>query len=83
MFQYDITEIRKTSVGEFEHDNYWVYDQDEQTARLKGEGKFHEVLSRAATSTYVEHGAILFTSQCYPIKHECYIHIPKEENNEE
>lgn len=33
-----------------------------------------EVLSRAATSTYAEHGAILFTSTCYPIKHECYVH---------
>ena len=52
MFQYYVTEVRKTSTGEFEHDNYWVYDENEQTARLKGEGKFHEVLSRAATSTF-------------------------------
>lgn len=74
MFQYYITEVRKTTTGEYEHDNYWVYDEDEQTARLKGEGKFHEVLSRAATSIYAEHGAILFTSTCYPIKHECYVH---------
>ena len=40
MFQYYITEVRKTKTGEFEHDNFWVYDEDEQTARLKGEGKF-------------------------------------------
>jgi hypothetical protein len=78
MYQYYITEIRKTSTGEFEHENFWVYDEDEQTARLKGEGKFHEVLSRAATSTFAEHGAILFTSTCYPIKHECYTHGAEE-----
>ena len=26
MFQYYITEVRKTTGGEYEHDNYWVYD---------------------------------------------------------
>lgn len=81
MYQYYITEVRKTTGGEFEHDNYWVYDENEQTARLKGEGKFHEVLSRAATSTYAEHGAILFTSTCYPIKHECYTHGGEDESD--
>lgn len=74
MFQYYVTEVRKTTTGDFEHQNYFVWDEDEQKARLKGEGKFHEVLATAATSVYAEHGAILFTSQCYPIKHECYVH---------
>lgn len=72
--QYYITEVRKTTSGEFEHENFWVWDEDEQTARLKGESKFHEILATAAISTYAEHGAILFSSQCYPIKHECYVH---------
>ena len=79
MYQFYVTEVRKTSSGEFEHDNYWTWDEDENKARLKGEAKFHEVLSRAATSTYAEHGAILFSSQCYPIKHECYYHANKED----
>lgn len=74
MYQYYITEVRKTTTGEYEHDNYWVYDENEQTARLKGEGKFHQVLAIAATSEYAQHGAILFASTCYPIKHECYVH---------
>lgn len=74
MHQYYITEVRKTAAGEFEHENYWVWDDDEKTARLKAEAKFHEVLSIAATSTYAEHGAILFTSQCVPVRHECYTH---------
>ena len=61
MFQYYITEVRKTTGGEYEHDNFWVWDENEQVALLKGESKFHEVMSRAATSNYAEHGAILFT----------------------
>lgn len=74
MSQYYITEVRKTSTGEYEHENFWVFDDDDETARLKGESKYHEVLSRAATSTYAEHSAILFTSTCFPIKHDCYTH---------
>ena len=78
MFQYYVTEVRKTQAGEFEHENFWVWDEDSTQARLKGESKFHEVLSRAATSAYAEHGAILFSSQCYPLMHDYYEH--KAEN---
>lgn len=78
MHQYYITEVRKTTSGEFEHENFWVYDEDEQTARLKGESKFHEIMSRAAVSTYAEHGAILFTSTCYPILNGYYVHGAEE-----
>ena len=46
MYQYYITEVRKTVSGEFEH------------------------------------GAILFTSTCYPIKHECYAHGVEEVSEE-
>lgn len=78
MYQYYVTEVRKTTNGEYEHDNFWLYDEDEQTARLKGEAKYHEVLSRAAVSTYATHGAILFSSTCYPIKNDHYSHIEEE-----
>lgn len=78
MYQYYITEVRKTSAGEYEHENYWAFDEDEDKARMKGESKYHEVLSRAAVSDYVEHGAILFSSQCYPIKHDCYFRKVEE-----
>lgn len=82
MTQLYVTEVRKTAGGEFEHDNYWVYDEDETIARQKGEAKYHEVLAAAAVSVYAEHGAILFTSQCYPIKHEYYVHGATEEETE-
>ena len=74
MTQLYITEVRKTVGGEYEHENYWVYDEDEKAARLKAEAKFHEVLAQAAVSEFAEHGAILFTSQCVPIMHEVYSH---------
>lgn len=74
MVQLYITEVKKTATGEFEHNNYWVYDEDETQARLKGEAKFHEILATAAVSTFKEHGAILFTSQCVPVMHQFYSH---------
>lgn len=74
MYQYYITEVRKTAGGEFEHNNYFVYDENEVTARLKGEAKFHEVMAVAALSTFAEHSAILFTSQCVPVMHQHYNH---------
>jgi len=74
MVQLYITEVRKTAGGEYEHDNYWVFDENETTARLKAESKFHEVLSQAAVSEFAEHGAILFTSQCVPLMHQFYTH---------
>lgn len=75
MYQYYITEVRKLQNGEFEHYNYWQYDEDDQKARLKGESKYHEILSQAAVSEYPEHGCILFTSTCYPIMNHYYTHI--------
>jgi len=81
MYQYYVTEVRKTTGGEFEHQNYWLYDEVDQTARLKGEAKYHEVLAAAAVSTYAEHGAILFTSTCYPIMNHCYVHGVEENDS--
>jgi len=78
VYQYYVTEVRKTQAGEFEHENYWAFDENAEKARLKGEAKFHEILSRAAISTYAEHGAILFSSKCYPLMHDVYEHKQEE-----
>ena len=29
MFQYYITEVRKTATGEYEHENFWVWDEND------------------------------------------------------
>lgn len=74
MYQFYTAEIIKTQEGEFEHDIKWHYDENEQTAQLKGEAKFHEILSRAAVSTHAEHAAILFSSRGARIMDKCYYH---------
>lgn len=74
MYQFYTAEIIKTQEGEFEHDIKWHYDENEIQAQLKGEAKFHEILSRAAVSDYAEHAAILFSSRGNRIMDKCYYH---------
>ena len=82
MFQNYVTEVRQLHNGEFEHDVFWIYDQDADKALLKAEAKFHEILSRAAMSDTAAHAAILFTSEGFPLKHECYKHTTDAESAE-
>lgn len=74
MFQYYTAEITKSQSGDFEHHIQWHYDEDKEKAQLKGEAKFHEILSRAAVSDYAEHAAILFASTGNRIMDKCYFH---------
>ena len=74
MYQFYTAEIIKTQNGEFEHDIKWHWDEDEMKAQLKGEAKFHEILSRAAVSGHAEHAAILFSSRGNRIMDKCYYH---------
>ena len=87
MYQFYTAEIIKTQSGEFEHDIKWHWDENEAQAQLKGEAKFHEILSRAAVSNHAEHAAILFSSKGNRIMDKCYYHIiettPEEPENPE
>ena len=76
MYQFYTVEIKKTHAGEFEHDVQWHWDEDATKAQHKAESKFHEILSRAAISgdTYIEHSAIIFSSEGFPIANHCYKH---------
>lgn len=74
IYQFYIVEIKQNQAGEFEHQVYWVWDQDADQAQLKAESKFHEVLSAAAVSTMASHAAIMFNTDGFPMKHECYKH---------
>lgn len=80
MTQLYIIEVKKTQAGEFEHNVFWVWDENPNKARLKGESKYHEVLAAAAVSTMAEHSCILFTEEGFPLMHQCYKH---EEVSEE
>lgn len=74
--QIYITEIKRYHNGEFEHQNFWVWDEDADIARQKAEAKFHEILAAAAVSDTASHAAIMFTSEGFPLRNECYHHDP-------
>lgn len=74
--QIYVTEIKQYHNGEFEHQNYWLWDEDADKARQKAEAKFHEVLAAAAVSDTATHAAIMFTSEGFPLRNECYHHEP-------
>lgn len=76
LFQNYVVEIKKLHNGEFEHYVYWLWDENADVAMQKAEAKFHEVLAAAAVSDTAAHAAILFTSEGFPARHECYHHEP-------
>ena len=82
MYQNYVVEVKKTVAGEFEHNVSWVWDEDADTCLNKAYSKFHEILARAAVSDYADHGAIIFSSQCFPIDNKCYRHTQAEQTAE-
>lgn len=78
MYQYYTVEVVKNAAGEYEHSVLWHYADTDEAARLNGESKFYEIMSRAAVSEFAEHGAILFSSRCKRIMDKCYIHATEQ-----
>ena len=74
MYQYYVVEIQTYANGTFGHIVHYVYDEDADKARLKGEAKFHEILSFAAVSELPCHSAIMFSTEGFPIMHQAYKH---------
>ena len=74
MYQNYVVEVKKFHNGEYEHNVFWLYDADADKAMLKAKSKWHEIMSQAAVSNTAEHAAILFTSEGFPVLHECYKH---------
>lgn len=74
MYQYYVVEIQQYQNGEFGHIVHFAYDNDPNVARLKGESKYHEVLAAAAISELPCHAAIMFSTEGFPIMHQCYKH---------
>lgn len=74
MYQYYVVEIQTHADGSFGHLVHWAYDEDADKARLKGESKFYEVLAAAAVSELPVHSAIMFSTEGFPIMHQCYKH---------
>lgn len=89
MTQFYIVEIQQYANGEYGHIVHYAYDADPDKARLTGESKYYEVLSAAAVSELPSHAAIMFSTEGFPILHQCYKHAvtpepePEEEGDEE
>ena len=79
MTQYYIVEIQQYLNGEFGHIVHFAYDENPDTARLKGESKYYEVLSAAAVSNLPSHAAIMFSTEGFPLLHQCYKHTVQPE----
>lgn len=83
MTQFYIIEVKKIKglngeADSYEHEVHWAFDADANTARLKAESKYHEILARAAVSTFVQHSATLLTSDGRAIMNQCYNHVVEE-----
>lgn len=74
MTQFYIVEIQQYANGDYGHIVHFAYDADPEKARLKGEAKYYEVLAAAAISELPTHSAIMFSTEGFPIMHQCYKH---------
>lgn len=79
MYQNYVVEIKQFHNGEFEHQTYWLWDDDPIIAMHKAESKYHTVLAEACLSDTAKHSAILFTSDGFPVMNQCYEHQPEPE----
>lgn len=80
MTQFYVVEIQQYDNGEYGHIVHYAYDEDPEKARLKGESKYHEVLSAAAVSELPTHAAIMFSTEGFPLMHQCYKHTAEAES---
>ena len=74
MTQFYIVEIQQYQDGTFGHIVHYAYDEDPTKAQLKAESKYHEVLAAAAVSNTLAHSAIMFSTESFPLLHQCYKH---------
>lgn len=72
--QFYIVEIQQFADGSYGHIVHFAYDENADTARLKAESKYHEVLAAAAISNLPSHAAIMFSTDGFPILNQCYKH---------
>lgn len=78
MTQYYIIEIQQNKAGEYGHIVHYVFDENPDTARLKAESKYHEILASAAISETMKHSAIIISDEAFPVIFQCYKHTFEE-----
>lgn len=77
LHQFYIIEIKQYPNGEYEHNLYWEYDQNIDTAQRKAESKAHDLLSVAALSETVTHSVTVLSDEGFKGLGQCYHNIPR------
>ena len=73
MIKFYVLEIQKLESG-YAHLVHTAEDEDANTARMKGESVYHQVLAAAAISNLPVHAAVLVSPEGFPVLHQCYKH---------
>lgn len=78
MTQYYIFEIKQYTNGEYEHNVYFAWDESRETAYMKAQQKYHEILSTAAVSDTLKHSAIIIDSSAAMVENRSFVHVVEE-----
>ena len=78
MTQYYIVEIKQLTSGEYEHNVYYAWDEDRETAYMKAQQKYHELLSTAAVSNTLKHSAIIIDDSAAMVESRSFKHEQEE-----
>lgn len=76
--QFYIIEIQQNKAGEYGHIVHYAFDENPDTARLKAESKYHEILASAAVSETLKHSATIISDEGFPVMYQCYKHTFEE-----
>lgn len=82
MTQYYIFEIKQLTNGEYEHNVYFAWDEDRETAYMKAQQKYHEILSTAALSNTNKHSAIIIDDSAAMVESRSFKHEQETETAE-
>lgn len=83
MTQYYIIEIKQLTSGEYEHYVHYVWDEDRETAFMKAQAKYHELLATAALSNTMKHSAIIIDDNAAMVESRSFRHVIEEAAEEE
>lgn len=78
MTQYYIVEIKQLTTGEYEHNVYYAWDEDRETAYMKAQNKYHDILSTAAVSNTMKHSAIIIDDSAAMVESRSFKHETEE-----
>lgn len=79
LHQFYVIEIKQYPNGEYEHNLYWEYDEDQDLARRKAESKAYDLLRTAALSNTITHSVTVLSDDGFRGLGNCYHNVPHTE----